>query len=581
VLLLQILTIVVTQSEVNAQVKLRYEQNQTLTYEEVISAYTWLDKTYESAMLMECGTTDIGKPLHLFVISADRQFDPQMIRQSGKRIILINNAIHPGEPDGVDASICFADELLRNVDGIGRYLENTVVCIIPVYNISGLLDRSAYNRPGQEGPEECGFRGNIQHLDLNRDFIKLDTRNAQSFTRLFHTWKPDILVDTHVTDGSDHQYTITLIPTNTQKIRPEAGQFMEETFLPQLYSLMAETPYEMIPYVDYIIDSPENGICAYDDLPRFSTGYASLFNTIGFTIENHSYKPYPDRVKAMYYFMISLLKLTHDHAAAIGAVRQKAAEETCRQTTFVLEWELDSTRCDSILFKGYARTKKAGELTGKEWMYYDRSKSFTKKIPYYRYYKPVKMVEKPAAYIIPQAYASVTERLKWNEVYMEQLAADTIITVDTYYIRDINYAQRPYNGHFQHSGIRALSGKQEIHFYKGDYIISVNQPANRYIVETLEPDGPDSFMSWNFFDPVLDRREYYSPELFEHTAAGLLNKDPELRKAFGEKKATDPAFARDPEAQLQFVYMNSPYAEKSFRRYPVYRINSSVDTEKK
>jgi hypothetical protein len=353
---------------------------------------------------------------------------------------------------------------------------------------------------------------------------------------------------------------------------------MEETFLPQLYSRMAETPYEMIPYVDFIIDSPENGICAYNDLPRFSTGYTSLFNTLGFIVENHSYKPFPDRVKAVYYFMVNLLMFTHDHAAAIGAVRQKAAEEAGRQTTFTIQWELDSTRYDSILFKGYERTMNTGELTGQEWLYYDRSKPYTKKIPYYRYYKPVKVIEKPAAYLIPQAWGKVIERLKWNEVYMEQLASDTMITVDAYYITDITFARRPYNGHFQHSGIRVSPVTQVIQFYKGDYIIPVNQPGNRYIVETLEPDGPDSFMSWNFFDPVLDRREYYSPELFEHTAAQLLGENPELRKAFEEEKAGDPVFAKDPGAQLQFVYLNSSYAEKSFRRYPVCRINGPVST---
>lgn len=576
--LLPVIIIFGYQLALTAQVNLRYEQNQTLTYDEVIEAYTWLDQNYESARLIEYGPSDIGKPLHLFVVSPDKEFDPEMIRQSGKRIILIMNAIHPGESAGVDASIRFSDELLRNVNGIARYLDNTVVCIIPVYNISGLLVRSPFNRVNQEGPEETGFRGNAQNLDLNRDFIKTDAINTRSFTRLFQTWKPDIFLDTHVTNGSDHQYTITLISTNVQKIQPVIGGFMEDTFLPQLYNLMAETPYEMIPYVDYFIESPEQGINAYNDLPRYSTGYASLFNTIGFLSEIHSYKPFPDQVRSVYHLMVNLLILTHDHAATIGNIREKADEEACRQTRFVTEWVLDSARHEDIIFKGYKRKMQTGELTGEERLYYDRDQPCTSVIPYYKYYKPFKVVEKPSAYIIPQAWENVIERLKWNNIHMEQLPGDTIISVDAYYITGITFAERPSNGHFKHSDIRIRSESQDIRFFKGDYIIPVNQPGNRYIVETLEPDGPDSFMSWNFFDGVLDSREYFSPELFEHRAVELLEAYPEIRAAFELRKIEDPTFAGDPDAQLQFVYLNSPYAEKSFRRYPVYRINSSTGT---
>jgi hypothetical protein len=557
-----------------AQINLRFEQNQTLAYHEVIADYTWLDSTYETARLLEYGPTDIGKPLHLFVISADKQFDPAKLRHSGKRIILIMNGIHPGESAGVDASIRFADELLRNVNNIAGYLENTVVCIIPVYNISGLLVRSHYNRVHQNGPEETGFRGSAQNLDLNRDFIKADSENTQSFYRLFQEWQPDIFLDTHVTNGSDHQYTITLIATNTQKIQPAIGQYMEKTFIPGLYRLMAETPYEMIPYVDYFIETPEQGITVQDDLPRYSTGYTSLFNTIGFLCEIHSCKPFPEQVRSVYHFMVSLLALTHDQAATIGSIREKAIAETCRQDSFALQWELDSTRWDSITFKGYARKLKTGELTGHEWYYYDQSQPYTKVIPYYWYFKPVNVVKKPSAYILPQAWESVIERLQWNIIKMERLTNDTIISVEAYYITDITFAERPSNGHFKHEDIKVRSYIQDIQFYKGDYIIPVSQPGNRYIVETLEPDGPDSFLSWNFFDGILDRREYYSPEDFEKIAVELLETYPELKTAFEQRKNEDPGFSADYAGQLQFVYLNSPYAEKSWRRYPVYRMEN-------
>jgi len=565
-------TFLLAHAATDAQVNLRYEENLTLSYDEVIQAYRYLDTSYETARLIEYGPTDVGKPLHLFVISADREFDPVAVRASGKRIILIINGIHPGESAGVDASIRFADELLQHVGGIQSFLENTVVCIVPVYNIGGALMRSAFNRTNQNGPEETGFRGNARNLDLNRDFIKLDTKNAQSFTEIFQSWQPDIFLDTHTTNGSDHQYTITLNATNQQKIHQRLGRFMTDVYIPGLYDLMAETPYEMIPYVNYVISSPENGITGYDDLPRYSTGYASLFNTLGFMTENHAYKEFPDRVKSVYHFMISLLKMTHDNAGTIGEIREAARKETGEQSAFHLSWELDTTRFDMLTFKGYRQKTRTGVFTGAEQNYYDRDDPYTKEIPYYNYYQPVHSVEKPAAYIIPQVWSEVIERLTLNGISMDRLQADTMISVTAYYIADIKIGSRLYNGHYRHSDIQLSAEIQAIQFYKGDYVVPVTQSANRYIIETLEPDAPDSFLHWNFFDPVLERREYFSPSYFEEAALDLLNQDPELKKAYEERMAGDPEFSENSYARLQFIYMNSPYAEKSYRRYPVFRL---------
>ena len=193
--------------------KLRYEEDYTPTYYEIIDMYKLLDETYSIASLQDDnGLTDSGKSLHLFVIDKDRDFDPVKAREKGKAILLINNGIHPGEPCGIDASLQFADDILRNMDGLQEMLDNTVICIIPVYNVGGCLYRSHFHRTNQPGPYEAGYRGNYKNLDLNRDFVKMDTENAKSFARITRKWDPDVVLDTHTTNGSDHQYSITLIP---------------------------------------------------------------------------------------------------------------------------------------------------------------------------------------------------------------------------------------------------------------------------------------------------------------------------------------------------------------------------------
>jgi hypothetical protein len=568
---LTVLLFVLPLASLTAQIELPYKNNQTLPYDQVIDLYHQLDQEFKTAKLIETGTTDVGKPLHLFIISKDQVFEPERVRKAGKRVVFILNGIHPGESCGVDASLLFADDLLRNKNNMGSWIDNTVVCIVPVYNIGGYLNRSAWNRANQVGPEETGFRGNARNLDLNRDFIKTDTKNARSFTTTFRAWDPDVFLDTHTTDGSDHQYTITLIATNSQKIHPLVGQFMDNKFVPGLYRLMKETPYEMTPYVNYIISSPENGITGYDDLPRLSTGYTSLFNTISFMTENHAYKPFADRVESVKHFMISLLRLTHEHADEIGQIREQARQETSVQKEYYIAWELDTSRFETITFKGYRRKQRTSPLTGREMWYYDHSEPYTKEIPYYRYFKPVKQVTKPDFYIIPQAWEHVIYRLELNIIKFRKLQEDTVIRVEAYYIDDVQTSRRLNNGHFSHNAVTTRTDIQEIQFYKGDYVIPTDQPGNRFLIETLEPEARDSYFSWNFFDPVLERREYFSPSTFDTMAVGILDSDPLLTKEYESRMETDADFAGNFYAQMSFIYSRSKWAEKSYRRYPVYR----------
>ena len=108
-------------------------------------------------------------------------------------------------------------------------------------------------------------------------------------------------------------------------------------------------------------------------------------------------------------------------------------------------------------------------------------------------------------------------------------------------------------------------------YYKGDYIIPTDQIAVRYLVETLEPEAPDSFFAWNFFDGILQRKEYFSDYLFEDTAHHLLTADPVLKMEFERKKATDPEFAKNAGTMLSYLYSKSAFSEPNFKIYPIAR----------
>ena len=205
-------------------------------------------------------------------------------------------------------------------------------------------------------------------------------------------------------------------------------------------------------------------------------------------------------------------------------------------------------------------------------LYYDRKKPFTKKVKYYEHYKPTTSISKPLAYLIPYAWKEVIDRLKLNGVELMQIKNDTTILVNAYYIDDYRTVSKPYEGHYLHSNVKVHTEQQIVKVNAGDYIVYTNQQACRFIIETLEPQAIDSYFNWNFFDEVLAQKEYFSDYVFEDTAADLLKKDPALKEKLEKKKSEDKKFGESADAQLDFVYRNSSYFEKSYLRYPIFRI---------
>ena len=161
---------------------------ETATYKQTITYYTELAKAYPEISIQDIGETDSGKPLHIVTLNTDAEFDFSEIRKS-KRILLINNGIHPGESDGIDATMMLFRDLLNERIPTPK---NTVLVTIPIYNVGGSLNRNSTTRTNQNGPKDYGFRGNARNYDLNRDFIKCDTKNAKTFAKLFHLIKPDV-----------------------------------------------------------------------------------------------------------------------------------------------------------------------------------------------------------------------------------------------------------------------------------------------------------------------------------------------------------------------------------------------------
>ncbi len=549
-------------------------RNITATYQETIAFYKKLDAKYDQMQFLEYGPTDIGKNLNLIVLSRDKVFDPEEIHRANKRILLVNNGIHPGEPEGIDASMMLARDLLSK----NSLPEDVVICIIPVYNIDGMLNRGT-SRANQLGPDSYGFRGNYQNLDLNRDFIKTDSKNSRSFQEIFNTWQPEVFVDNHTSNGADYQYTMTLIHPQKDKLDPILSEYASKYMIPDLYKGMKDSGFEMIPYVNSVEETPDAGITGFLEIARYSTGYAALHNTIGFMPETHMLKPFAQRVESTYQFMVNMISIVQRDAKQIGDNKKKADDKVKKQEKFSLQWKLKEDDFSMISFKGFESKLKPSEVSGLPRLYYDRNSPFEKEIRLWDKYIPSVTADKPIAYIIPQAWSNVIDLLLLNGVKLKRLSADAQVEVQSYYIEDYNSPAKPFEGHYLHTQVKVKPVQNKLTFYAGDYVVYANQKQNRYIVETLEPQGADSFFAWNFFDSILGQKEHFSAYVFEDDAAAMLKNDAALKSKFDAEKAKDPELTKNADAQLNWLYKNSSYYEKTYLRYPVGRLTSDIKLE--
>jgi hypothetical protein len=555
----------------NAQFTTPFEQgntNQTATWTQTMAFYEGLAAACPHVLrFWQIGTSDNGIPMHAGVITADGVLDLDTLKAQVRPVFFNNNGIHPGEPEGIDACMALVRDLCTQPSARAA-LGNTVFLFIPVYNVDGCQNRQATSRVNQDGPESFGFRGNARHLDLNRDFIKCDSLAAQVFNRFFTAWDPDVMVDTHTSNGADYSYTMTLIPTQSDKLGGGLGDFLRDTMVPAIFEGMAARDWPTCPYVNPIQQTPDNGIEDFLETPRFSTGYAALHHTIGFMPETHMLKPYPDRVAAMSALVATVLAFTVKYAAQIQGLRTQA--RAIRPTHWPLTWTPDYKRPSHFLFKGYQAVHNPSLLGNYTRLSYDRSQPWEKEIDYVNRFNAEDTIQAPRAYLIPQAWREVIERLQWNGVHMTRLEADQTLEARVYRIASVTSRPEAFEGHLFHDEVRLSTHTEMMAARAGDYLLELDQPRARFAVETLEPLAHDSFFRWGFFNSVLEKKEHFSDYVFEDTAAQMLRDEPALRLKFEQWKLAHPELLSDREAVLGFLFAHGQrHREPEWRRYPV------------
>lgn len=545
------------------------EGEETATYDQTIAFYIELAKEFPELNIRTIGETDSGLPLHIVTYNPEGDFNFQKMRED-KTIILINNGIHAGESDGIDATMLLYRDLVTEKLTAPK---NTVLVTIPVYNIGGALNRNTTTRVNQNGPKSYGFRGNAKNYDLNRDFIKTDSKNARTFANIFHLVQPDIFIDNHVSNGADYQYVLTHLFTQHNKLGNELGDYLHNSMMPSLEAALTKDNWDITPYVNVFNEVPENGFSQFMDHPRYSTGYTTLWNTLGMMVETHMLKPYKKRVEGTYQLMVKMIAIAEKDGKKIKKIRKETIANQLKQETYYHNWQIDTSKTSTLRFKGYEADTIPSEITGFPRLKYDRKKPFTKEVAYSNYFIPLDTIRIPEAYLVKKEWSKVIDLLALNNINYTTLDKDTLLTVESYRIDDYKTRTNAYEGHYPHYETSVSMSTKKIQFYKGDYLIPTNQIGMRYILETLEPEAMDSFFNWNFFDTVLQQKEDFSPYVFEEVALEVLKNNDSLKLEFELKKVNDLEFSENWYAQLNWIFQHSKHYEQAHLQYPIYRLS--------
>jgi hypothetical protein len=537
------------------------------------------------------GKTGEGRTLNIVIVSRDGNFDPDSLHKAKRPILLVQNSIHAGEMDGKDACLALLRDLVITKKD-ASLLDRAVFVFIPVYNLDGHERRSPYNRINQNGPDVMGWRGNGTNINLNRDYLKADAPETRAFMAMFHRWLPDFFVDDHVTDGADYQYDVTFTIDDTPDVAPATAKWIRSSVTPVLEKFVDEHGHLASPtYINLVDDTNlAKGLSFNADPPRFSTGYMILEGRPGMLVELHMLKDYKTRVTGNYEILRGLLQIMNRDADKLISLNKQADEEaeklgTENKLQFPLQIDWDGKGSTPFLFHGYEYKRELSPVSGYFWMQYSHTPIDTT-LPFQTGAKVTASTEPPAAYIIPRQWAHAIDVLAAHQVDMRRTTADWTGKVETYKCSGMQWQGPPFEGRhpiMAGEGAGNEPGKfgscdlvtESRTFPKGSVVVELNQRLSRVAIQWLEPVAPDSAMRWGFFDPIFEQREYGEFYVTEKLARDMMAKDPALKAEFEKKVETDPKFAGDPAARLEFFYDRSPWgAANKVGEYPVGRLKS-------
>jgi hypothetical protein len=512
----------------------------------------------------EYGKSPQERPIRVIKISTDNDFLSGK-SQSTKPVILIQAGIHAGEIDGMDAGMMISRDLCQGK--LRKLLDKVNVVFIPVINPDGHARLSMNNRINQRGPVEMGWRSNSLNQNLNRDYTKLDTRELQALMKLVNEVNPDLYFDIHVTDGADYQYDITYGFVAEHAYSPKTSEWLKSVYSPNINSALTEKGHIPGPLVFAKNgDDFKDGNMDLSFSPRFSHSWGDAHHTPSILVENHSLKPFKQRVLGTYVFLEATLKLMAEKGLELR--KAKIEDEKLRPDPVITSWKFPETTNDSMLFKGIKYHLDSSMLTGIKYTKWEGTK-LDEKIPVWTSNVVDKSISRPKEYVIPVQYSEIIEKLKLHGIEFQKIEKAETLQVNMYHLSDVEIqGKMPFQGRMRIIAKTEIIQKKEI-FPKGSIRISTDQARGTLAVLLLEPSSTDSYFQWGFFAGVTERTEYFETYAMVPLSELMANSSPALRKEYIEKIKSDENFAKNEHAKLRWWFEKSEFNDDRFMLYPI------------
>jgi hypothetical protein len=550
--------------------------NETAPYAEAVEISRKLERASRAVKVLEFGTTPEGRSMIALVVSKDRAFTPEAAAKTNKVVIFIQSGIHAGEIEGKDTVLMLVRDMAVT-KRFATWLDHAIFVIIPVFNVDGHEYFSPYHRPSQNGPKSTGLRANAQRLNLNRDYIKADTPEMRAWLKLWHAWNPDFHIDNHVTDGADFQYDVTWDMARNQDIAEPAGAWVREKFVPELDRRMEADGHMVAPYGALRNAGGRREFFMEVFSPRYSHLYTAVLNRPSLLVESHSLKTAKTRAWAHYDINRHAIEtILQDPEGLRKAVREAdrtmAARAGDRGAAPVYLAGKVSEKSHPLVYHSLKNGPFKSEVTGSQVNRFLAEKDDIQTVIHDQIDTTVE-AQMPLGYLVPPAWSSVVDRLWLHGVEMQKIPKAVEGEFETYRFANIKFATGSNEGHVAVS-FDVKPVKEKIAIPAGSWWVPLKQQRARLVFSMLEPQAPDSLARWGLMNSVFETGfgggvgEYLS----EPIARRMMADNPGLRKQFEAKLASDPAFAANAQARLQWWYQQSKYEPSDTGRYPIVRV---------
>ncbi len=541
------------------------EHDESPNYADTRAWFDRLDAASDLIRIEQFGVSPEGRPIYAVIASKDgAAFDP------AKPVLLAQAGIHPGEIDGKDAGMMLLRDIAFN--GKDDLLDRVNLILIPILSVDGHERASAWSRPNQRGPRIQGWRNTATNQNLNRDYLKLDQPEMRAVRGLVLKYRPDLYVDIHVTDGMDYQYDVTYGYNGENGVwsrSPAIAAWLDATFKPAINAALeaeGHIPGELVFGIDA---DPRAGLSDGGLGERFSNGWGSAAHVPTILIENHSLKPYEQRVLGTYVFLeAALRRLAADGPALRSAI---AADTALRPTEIPANFAPDPTPAYTRTFKGIRYEMYDSPASGRQeirWLGVADPEPWA--LPFYGS-RPTLTLRRPEAYWVPSYRTDIIERLRLHGIRMETVDAARTVNLDMLRLVEPKLATRANEGHVGVTVTGVTPERRDWTFPAGSVRVPTDQPLGDIVVLLLEPQSSESFFAWGMFPEVLSRVEYIEGYAIAPLAEAMMAADPALKAEFEAKLAAEPEFAANGDARLQWFYERTPFHDDRYRLYPVGR----------